>query len=192
MAFGFGRLLGYRMEVGEGGFFLSGEFDLEYGESRVIGNIQEEGSAEGSNQLGESWFEDWNFEKEVSYGLALKLGGSPGMLKAWKVDVYALAGFRRTQTRFDTYYSGCFKPEPCVVGDYDSGRTNRDSHYTAWTAGVGVEKIIWKNIALGVEGSYTGYKKEKWVTSFRDLGVEVASESGSQEVGLSLNLMCYL
>lgn len=192
MVFGFGRLLGYRMEFGEDGFFLSGEFDLEaYGGSRVSGNIHEQGSTEGPNQLGESWSEDWNIEREISYGLTLKLGGSPGMLETWKANVYALAGFRRTQTRFDAYYSGCFKSEPCVVGDYESGRIDRDTHYTAWTAGVGVEKMIWKNIALGIEGSYTGYKTEKWVTSFRDLGVEVASESGSHDVGLSLNLVCY-
>ena len=182
---GFGDLLGYRISFGENGPFLSGEFDFViYTGKRASGHIHEQGSAEDPNQLGESWYEDWNFEREISYGLTLKLGGSPGALRSWKTSVYALAGGRLAPSQFQAYYSGCFKPEPCVVGEYDSGALAKDRSLAGWTAGVGVEKMVHGTIALQVEGRYTSYKTEKWVTSFPDLGVEVKSELANHGVSL--------
>ena len=182
---GFGHLIGYRIPLSKNGLFVSGEFDFAiYTGKRASGHILEQGSAEEPNQLGESWYEDWNFERRMSYGLTLKLGGSPGRLGSWKTSVYALGGGRRAPSQFEAYYNGCFKPEPCEVGEYDSGAFARDRILTGWTAGIGVEKIVHGNIAIQVEGRYTSYNKEKWVASFPDLGVEVTSEMANHGVSL--------
>ena len=180
---GLGYAFGYRKPLGSGGFFLSGELDLILlHENRVYGDIEEKGTSEGPNQLGESWSENWTFERDDNYGFTLNLGGNPGPLKAWKANVYALGGVRYASARLETYYHGCFNPEPCVVGEYDSGRLAKDFYVTGWTGGVGVEKRLYGQTWLQVEGRYTSYKKGRWVTPFHGLGVEVTSESVNQRL----------
>lgn len=180
---GMGDVIGYRLPL-TAGFFLSGEVDLAYLGGSVRGNIMEVGDSEGANQLGESWSEEWTFERKFSYGLTLKLGGSPGILRSWKTSIYALTGVRQAKSRFEAGYNGCFKPEPCVVGEYDSGVFNRDHNSIAWATGVGVEKMVRGSIGLQVEGRYISYNTGKWVTSFPDLGVKVTSELANHDVGL--------
>lgn len=117
--FGFGYFVGYRLPLGD--FYLSGEIDQIYYGGMVIGNIKEVGNAAGVNQLGESWAEDWTFNRTRSHGLTLKLGGSPGVLRSWKTNIYGLVGIHRVKTLFEAYYNGCFKPEPCDLGQFNSG-----------------------------------------------------------------------
>ena len=186
---GLGYQFGYRTPLGEKGFFLSGEIDTLHHSGSVYGNIEEEGTSEAPNQVGESWSEYWTFQRSQSYGLTLKLGGSPGTLRSWKAGVYVLAGVRLANSRLDAYYNGCFKQEPCAIGDYDSGRFSKDSYYTAWTSGLGVEKKLVDNVWLEVEGRYTSYGKRKWVTSFHGLGVKVTSGSVNQTATLRFNVV---
>ena len=187
---GFGYVLGYRIPLGSGGFFLSGEIDLLlFHEGRVYGDIEEKGTSEAPNQLGESWSEDWTFERDDNYGFTVMLGGNPGLLKAWKANVYALAGVRYASSRLEAYYNGCFKPGPCVVGEYDSERLAKNFHVAGWTGGVGVEKKLFHHTWLEVEGRYTSYNTEQWVTPFPDLGVEVTSESVNQTITLRFNVV---
>ena len=190
-AFGFGRLIGYRLPLHESGFYLSGEIDLTHHGGRISGNIEEVGTSEGHNQLGESWSEDWTFEKDISYGLTLKLGGSTGALRSWDASIYGLAGIRRVKTRFEAYFNGCFKPALCALGEFDSGIFPKDSYFTVWSGGIGVEKMLDDNMGFQVEGRYNSYKDETWVTQFEDLGVEATSELANQDVSLLLNLVRY-
>ena len=186
---GLGYQIGYRIPFGKDVFFFSGEFDYLYHGGSVYGNIEEEGTSEAPNQLGESWSEQWTFQKTNSYGLALKLGASPGTLRSWKAGVYVLAGVRLAKSRLDAYYNGCFNPEPCSIGGYESGRAAKDFYSTAWTSGVGVEKKMWDDCWLEVEGRYTSFTKAKWITPFPDLGVEVTSDLVSQSVDLRINVV---
>lgn len=186
---GLGYQIGYRMPFGKDVFFLSGEFDFLQHSGSIYGTIEETGTSETPNQLGESWSENWTFHRRNSYGLTLKLGASPGTLRSWKAGVYVLAGVRLAMSRLDAYYNGCVKPEPCAIGDYESGRASNDSYFTAWTSGVGVEKKIGDDCWLEVEGRYTSYRTKPWVTSFPDLGMEVTSESGNQTAALRFNVV---
>ena len=186
---GIGYVIGYRTPPGEGSFFFGGEIDFLLHSGNVYGDIEEKGTSEAPNQLGESWSEIWTFQRRDSYGLTLKLGASPGKLRSWKAGVYVLAGLRHASSRLDTFYNGCFKPEPCVIGDYDSGRSAKNFYVTGWTGGVGVEKRLYGQTWLQVEGRYTNYKKGRWVTPFPDLGVEVTSESVNQTAILRFNVV---
>lgn len=187
---GFGYVFGFRKLLGSGGFFLSGEFDiLLFHEGRVYGEIEEKGSSEGPNQLGESWSENWTFERDDNYGFTLKLGGNPGPLKSWKANVYALGGICIASSRFEAHYNGCFKPEPCAASEYNSGRATENFWVPGWTGGVGIEKKLFHHTWLELEGRYTSYKPEQWVTSFPDLGVEVTSESVNQTATLRFNVV---
>lgn len=186
---GLGYQIGYRIPFGKDVFFLSGEFDYLHHGGSVYGSIEEEGTSEAPNQLGESWSEQWTFQRINSYGMALKLGTSPGTLRSWKAGVYVLAGVRLAKSRLDAYYNGCFKPEPCGIGGYESGRAAKDFYSTAWTSGVGVEKKIGKHRWIEVEWRYTSFTKEKWITPFPDLGVEVTSDLVSQAADLRINVV---
>lgn len=184
---GQGFQFGYRMPFAEGVFFLSGEIDYLLHSGNIYGIIGEQGFSEAPNQLGESWSENWTFQRNRSYGLTLKLGGSPGTLRSLKTGLYVIAGVRRAKSRLDAYYNGCFVPEPCVIGDYESGKASKDSYFTAWTSGVGVEFKLVPHVWLEIEGRYTSYGKEQWVTSFPGLGVEVTSESANQTTTFRIN-----
>ncbi len=187
---GFGFVFGYRLPFGSDGFFLSGEIDLLlFNEGRVYGDIEEMGTSAAPNQLGESWSEDWTFERDDNYGFTLKLGGNPGLPKAWKANVYTLAGVRHVSSRLEAFYNGCFKPEPCVVGEYDSGRFAKNFSVAGVTGGVGVEKKLFGHTWLEVEGRYTSYGTAKWVTPFHGLGVEVTSESVNQTITIQFNIV---
>lgn len=184
---GQGFQFGYRIPLAEDVFFLSGEIDYLLHSGNIYGIIGEQGSSEAPNQLGESWSENWTFHRNRSYGLTLKLGGSPGTLRSWKTGIYVIAGVRRARSRLDAYYNGCFNPVPCVIGDYESGGAFKDSYALAWTSGVGVEFKLVPHVWLEIEGRYTSYGKEQWVTSFPGLGVEVTSESANQTTTFRIN-----
>ena len=182
-----GFQFGYRIPLAEDVFFLSGEIDYLLHSGNIYGIIGEQGSSEAPNQLGESWSENWMFQRNRSYGLTLKLGGSPGTLRSLRTGIYVMAGVRRAKSRLDAYYNGCFVPEPCVIGEYESGKASEDSYFTAWTSGVGVEFKLVPHVWLEIEGRYTSYGKEQWVTSFPGLGVEVTSESANQTATFRIN-----
>ena len=187
---GFGHVFGYRMPLGSGRFFLSGEIELFFVHGgSVYGDIEENGASEAPNQLGESWAEYWTLSRDNNYGFTLKLGGNPGPLEALKANVYALAGIRFTSSRLDTYYNGCDKPEPCAVGEYNSWRGAKDFSAIGWTGGVGVEKKLFRRTWLEVEGRYSSYGAAKWVNSFPDAGIEITSELANQTATFRLNVV---
>ncbi|MDE0506103.1 MAG: hypothetical protein OXI86_18665 [Candidatus Poribacteria bacterium] len=52
-----------------------------------------------------------------------------------------------------------------------------------------MEKKLSHHMWLEVEGRYTSYTKEKWVTPFHGLGVEVTSESANDTTILRFNVV---
>jgi len=190
--YGFGILAGYRMPIGQSGVFISGEIDAATHNSKVEGRLNGEGTSEGRNQLGENWPENWNFQKNQSYGLTLKLGGSPEFLQLYEADLYAIAGVRLLQTEFNANYTGCEVPTPCTsADDFTSGTLSQDQDFIAWTGGVGLEKIIGEKLAIRGEIRYTIYEKENWVTLFNEEKIRVPAEIDNNEGSLSLSLIWY-
>ncbi len=194
-AYGIGILAGYRLPLTkEHGVYLSGEIDLAFHDGRAQGQLQGVGDSAGRNQPGESWPDRWSFEKDRSYGFTLKLGGSPGVLRSWDTSVYVLGGIRLVQAQFTNYYRGCLATTPCspnAPAEFTSGMDGRDLDYTAWTYGVGVEKMLSDQLGLRVETRHTLYNSTRWVEWFNDVGVSVPTRIDADEVGLLLSLAWY-
>ena len=190
-AYGIGLLAGYRLPLTESGFYLSGEVDLAFHGGKAKGQLRGVGTSAGRNQPGESWPDRWSFEKDRSYGFTLKLGGSPGVLRSWDTSIYALGGIRLIQAQFTNHYNGCLLPRTCSSAEFTQGTDSRDLDFTAWTYGIGMEKMLGEQLALRIETRYTQYASERWVTWFDDVGVNVPTRVNPDEVGLLLSLAWY-
>lgn len=191
-AYGAGILAGYRVLIGEGNFFISSEIDAALHGDKVEGTFSGAGTSEGRNQLGENWPERWSFEKKRSYGLTLRLGGSPELLQTYKTNLYAAAGVRLVQTKFNADYTGCPVPTPCTSpDDFESGTLSRDPNLTAWTGGMGLEKMIGEKLAVRSEIRYTIYEKENWVSFANERKIRVPAEIDTNETSLSISLIWY-
>ena len=192
---GFGVLAGYRRLIGQSGLFLSGELDVTLHGGSVRSRQDGVGESEGRNQYGESWPDGWAFEKDWSYGLTLKFGGSPTLLRKWAgadTSVYAIAGVRRLRTRMRINYTGCpFATDRCPPAEFVSGADAWTEHLTGWTGGVGLEKMLGENLALRGEFRYIGYESHSWLSLPDDGKIRVPAEMDSDEVDLSLGLIWY-
>ncbi len=195
-AYGIGFLAGYRIPLlsDEDGFYVSTEIDLAFHGGQVKGQLPGKGESPGRNQPGESWPDRWSFEKDRSYGLTIKLGGSPGVLQSWDTSVYVLGGIRLIQAQFANHYRGCLALVDCTSTtqpEFVEGTTSRDLDYTAWTYGAGVEKMLSKQLGLRVETRYTQYNSQRWVELFSDVGVRVPTNIDADDVGLLMSLAWY-
>lgn len=193
--YGFGLLGGYRLPLNDRGLYLIGEIDVTFHGGEVEGQLL--GSPRGQdvrNNYGQSWPENWFFEKDKSYGLTLKLGGSPALLTSWAGDdasLYALAGVRHVETEFKIAYAGCGRVSGCTPDEDLSGSDAYDRDFLAWVGGAGMEKMIDEHFALRGEARYTWYQSESW-TSLPDEGrVRVPAELDNGDLGLSLSLVRY-
>ncbi len=193
--YGIGLRAGYRLPLSESGLYLGGEVDIALHGGTVEGQLEGMGTSTGRNQLGESWPDPWSFEKDRSYGFTVKLGGNPGALRSWDASLYALAGVRRIEVRFTTRFNGCMDPVPCSSADgtpdFTSGTDSRDQNFLAWTAGIGMDKMLGEHLVLRAETRYTRYGTERWITLFDDVVVRVPAGVNAAAVSLLLSLAWY-
>ncbi len=184
-----GFLAGYRIPLGPSGIYLSGEADVAFPSGAVRGRFEGAGASERRMQLGESWPEDWSFEKDRSYGLTVRLGA--GIPTGFGLSVYALAGLRRLDTTLNADYVGCFSSELCTATEeFTSGTFSYDEGFTGWTTGGGLEKKLW-NAAIRGELRYTDYRSAGRVVPYDDLGIKVPIGLEADGIGLLVSLLWY-
>ena len=206
---GFGILAGYTFHLNDRGLYLSGEVDLAYHSGKTRGRLEwvkdpsareSAGSDPDWAQSGESWPDDWTFEKDYSYGLTLRLGDQPDFLVSVLGSgsgLYALAGIRRIEAEYVNSYEGCPVNDGCPGGREDESyvrgfdRTDRD--YTAWTAGIGLHTPVGDQTSMQVETYYTDYDKEDLILldSTSEPYIRVPHSVDAEEVGLRLRLLRY-
>lgn len=204
---GFGILAGYTFHLNDRGLYLSGEVDLAHHGGKARGRLrwikdsvarEDAGSDPDWPQSGESWPDDWTFEKDYSYGLTLRLGGRPDFLTSALgpgSGLYVLVGVRRIEAEYFNSYEGCPVNAGCPGGREDGSyvrgfdRTDRD--YTAWTAGVGLHAPVADRMSVQVETYYTNYDEEDLLLldNTSEPYVRVPHALDAKEVGLRLRLL---
>ena len=191
LTYGIGFVAGYHLPFPGTGFFVSAEFDVELPRGTVDGQLPGIGSSPGRNQLGESWPDQWSFEKKRSYGVTFKLGGSPGPLNFWDLRVYGLAGIRLVEAEFTTHFNGCLNPIPCSAGEFAPGTESRDQDFRGWVAGAGVEKMLGDHIGFRAEVRRPKSGNERWTTPFQDVRVNVPASVTAGGTSVSIGLITY-
>ncbi|MCY3777813.1 MAG: outer membrane beta-barrel protein [Candidatus Aminicenantes bacterium] len=191
LTYGFGFVAGYHLPFPGTGFFASVEFDVELPRGSVDGRLLGAGSSPGRNLLGESWPEEWSFEKKRSYGVSFKLGGSPGPLNFWDLRLYGLAGIRLVEAEFTTRFNGCLSPTPCAPGEFTSGTTSRDQDFKGYVVGAGVEKMLGDHIGFRAEMRRPKSGNEQWTTPFQEVGVTVPAAVTARSTNVSIGLITY-
>ncbi len=191
LTYGIGFVAGYHLPFPGTGFFVSAEFDVELPRGTVDGQLPGIGSSPGRNQLGESWPDQWSFEKKRSYGVTFKLGGSPGPLNFWDLRVYGLAGIRLVEAEFTTHFNGCLNPIPCSAGEFTPGTESRDQDFRGWVAGAGVEKMLGDHIGFRAEVRRPKSGNERWTTPFQDVRVNVPASVTAGGTSVSIGLITY-
>ena len=191
LTYGIGLVAGYHVPFPGTGFFVSAEFDIEMPRGSVDGQLPGIGSSPGRNQLGESWPDEWSFEKKRSYGVTFKLGGSPGPLSFWALRLYGLAGVRLVEAEFTTRFNGCLSPTPCSADELTPGTESRDQSFRGWIAGAGAEKMFGDHIGFRAEVRRPKSGNERWTTPFSDVAVTVPSSVAITATNLSVGLIAY-
>ena len=190
-SYGIGVVGGYRLPLSGGSWFLEGDAGIEWHGGATEAQFAGVGTSADRRQLGESWPDRWTFAKDMSYGATLRLGAAPGGTGSGGLAIYLLAGVNFTGVQYTNHYTGCFSPEPCAPSGYGSGTEELDLDFTAWKAGIGVERPLGEKVVIRAEAGYTVYSREEWVTPFDDVVVTVLSGMDANEVGLSLGLARY-
>ncbi len=191
--YGLGISAGYRIPIWYSGVFISGEIDAVLHDGRVEGRLNGAGDSEGRNQLGENWPENYNFQKNQSYGLTIRLGISQDLIPLYESNIYAIAGVRLVQTEFNADYTGCQRVTTCTTADdFTPGTLNQDQDLIAWTGGIGMEKSVGGKVAIRGEILYTLYEKEDWLTLASEERIRIPAEIDSDEAKLSLSFIWYL
>ena len=189
LSYGVRLVFGYRLPFSSGAYFLDAAADVAKHGGSVEAQFAGVGVSPERKQLGESWPDRWTLGKETSYGMTLRLGGSPGGLRARGISLHLLAGVRFAGAQFTNYFDGCFTTEPCDPSQFVSGQEDRDMDFTVWKSGIGLEKTLSERVAFRIEASYSVYPREEWVTEFEDVAVTVRSSIEASEVGLTARLL---
>ncbi len=183
--YGMGALIGYRWPLfGGDNLYLSGEIDIAHHRGTLRGNLDGTG-----RQFRDTWPEAWSLEKDYSYGLTLKLGGTP---KGSNLSLYTLAGVRNIRMDFTIKQTAGCSPGllPCPPYPSTIFTLKRDRDFTAWVLGMGLEKRIGKSTALQLEARYTDYSRKSW-NRFADPEVVIPSALNGHETGLALRWVRY-
>ena len=141
LSYGIGLVAGYRLPFSSGAYFLDAAVDVATHGGGVEAQFPGVGISPERKQLGESWPDRWNLDMETSYGVTLRLGGSPGGLRSRGISLHVLAGVRSAGARFTNHFDGCFTTEPCDPSQFESGHEDRDMDFTVWKSGIGLEKV---------------------------------------------------
>ena len=186
---GVGAFLGYRAPLGGSGFHMGARVDAALHFAAVDGQLTGVGDSPGRNQLGESWPDQWTFERKRSFGLTMEIGGSPGALASMDATLFLLGGIRLAQVELTNRFNGCMLPEGCGPSDFVSGTDARDLNHQAFTFGFGLEKGLGEGLALRVEASHTPYCDEQWTAQFTEVGVTVPTVLDAGETGLKVGVV---
>ena len=203
-ASGFGVLAGYTFHPGNRELYLSAEIDLAYHSGKARGRLpwikdsaarERTGSDPDWPQSGESWPDDWTFEKDRSYGLTLRLGGPVDALTpvlGAGSGVYALAGIRRVEAEYVNDYEGCPEDDDCGPegrehADFLVGQSRTDRTYTVWTLGAGLHKPLGHRVGMQIEAYYAAYDAVSLL--LLDTDKRVVHEVDAKETGLRLRLL---
>ena len=179
-----GVLLGYRGSLGA--LFYSVEGDWMTHQGTISGHLEGVGSTPLRNQVGENWPEDWELEKDKSYGLTVRLGGEAPFIDT---TVYVLAGVRRIEAGFSRSYTGCLLlGEICEPSQFQTGSEFFDENFNAFSFGVGIEQPL-ANIVMRGELRYTAHGSAAQLVLFDDLGVRVPTRLEASEIGLGASLL---
>ena len=189
LGYGLGVAAGYRLPLASGVYYLEGDVGIAWHGGSTEAQFAGVGVSPERKQLGESWPDRWTFERDMSYGATLRLGGGPGGLQARGASLYLLAGVRFAAVTFTNHYSGCFSTEPCDPSEFRSGTEVLDLDFTGWMSGLGLETGLGERTALRAEASYATFGSEEWVTPFTDVGVTVDSTMDADEIGITLSLV---
>ena len=127
--YGMALLAEYRWPLSGNGAFLSTEADVRSHRGSVDGKLDGVGISPERKQLGESWPDDWSFEKKRSYGLTLRIGGSPGALRSRDESIYLLAALHRVEARITVDFNGCLSPAPCTSDEFTCGTDPRSQNF---------------------------------------------------------------
>ena len=184
---GLALLAGYEWPLG-GGLILGAEADFAFHRGMLEAQLMGSGTSPSGRQLGEVWPDEWSFEKQRSYGLTLRIGGSPGGLSSRDESIYLLAALHRIAARMTVNWHGCLSPVPCTPDQFTSGTDPRDLDFLSWTLGAGFEKGLGGRIALRAEARYETYSEESWVADFPEVRVTVPTSvrGGGPELSLML------
>ena len=186
---GVGVFLGYRAPLGGSGFHIGARVDAALHFGAVDGQLAGVGASPGRNLLGESWPDQWTFERKRSYGMTLEIGGSPGALASMDAALYLLGGIRFSQVELTNRFNGCMSPAGCGPSDFVSGTDARDLNHQAFTFGLGLEKGLGERLALRVEASHTPFCNERWTAQFPEVGVTVPTVLDAGETGLRVGVV---
>lgn len=186
---GVGGFLGYRAPLGGSGFHMGARVDAELHFAAVAGQLEGVGESPGRNQLGESWPDQWTFDRRRSYGLTLEIGGSPGALASMDATLFLLGGIRLAQVQLTNRFNGCMSPDGCGPSDLVSGTDTRDLNHQAFTFGLGMEKGLGERLGLRIEASHTPYCNEQWTAQFTEVGVTVPTVLDAGETGLQVGVV---
>lgn len=196
---GAGVFAGYRVALGESGFFVSGDIEamLNFGRKsgQLPGASDPDVETAGRNRLGEAWPDTWSFRNRAGYGVTVKFGGSPASFG--NTVIYMLGGARIANTVFGVDYSGCAEEAAgqsaaaCGAEAARSGSFRYDRLLKSWMAGAGVERQVSPKLGLRLEARYANY--EKWTTSeFEDSAVtDVFNNLTASGLEFALGLVWY-
>ena len=177
-----GLCAGYRWHLGTSGLHLSAEVDVATHSDRLEGHLAGTGYT-----WTDTWPEDWWLERDLSYGVTMRLGGAfPGGPWGWHV----LAGLRRVETEFSITETGC--PGPyllCPPTPLASFTEKVDRSFNARSLGVGLERSLSDRLALQFDLRHTDYKRESWDRLFDGGVVIIPTELEGRETSATLRLV---
>lgn len=185
---GGGLLLGYRRAFAEG-LFWEAELDAAVHGGTARGRLAGVGVSPGRNQAGESWPYRWRFEKDRSFGLTLRLGGSPAFLHTLAgsgSSLHLLAGIRRVRNNFGYHARGCTRGGGCTDDQYLDSDQHWEFYQTAWSFGGGLEVPLGADFALRGELRHTRYEKHRWGQYYTDIANVFQLDMRETELALAL------
>ena len=198
MVYGLGVLVGYRMPLNERGVYFGAELDWTHHEGTVRGRLNGAPETPGNPppfiRSGDSWPERWRFEKERSYGVTFNLGMPFSLAWADPAYLYALAGVRRMEVDFFTHFGGCEEDARYPNCPLVTGSESQDRTMTAWTWGVGLEKMMGETTALRGEVRYTEYENDRRTDLYPASGggsFAIPRDLDGDAVSLSVGLIRY-
>ena len=192
LAYNYGFLAGYKVPLSVTGLYVALEGEMLRHGGVAVGRLAGAGTSAGRNQLGEIWPEDWNLEKESSYGLTARVGAGIPFFGTWfGPSVYGLVGVRRLTAAFGSEYTGCVTAIACTEPpEFVSGSDSFSESFSGWTVGGGLEKKL-GSLAVRGELRFTDYSKARRVIPFDDLFVSVPLELEPDSVSFGVTLLWY-
>ena len=191
-----GLFAGLRLNLDAGrGVYVSAEIDGQLHTGAISGALPGVGQSSGRNQYGESWPDDWTFERRRSYGAMIRLGITPTFLNpsgSSGTSIYALGGVRLLATKLAVDFLGC--PDPfnlCQAGEFEAGSYSREDDFFGWAGGIGLEKMLGGRWAVRGEIAHTRYGEQKWISFTEERDVRVPASLEGNKTEFSLGMLIY-